>query len=154
MSSILTPSASTHSGKTASGSGTPSNNAMPHNGTPCNATPINQSVSAKSHQCCCDWGPTCGGMNKFFTDHGHPLGGYVKLNYSPSCNFQNVWHSINQYFHPSYDYKAVTQSDFDDIQSSNKKKPSGQKARAQVVVARLHYELNLVNFQDQAGSGY
>ena len=93
-------------------------------------------------------------MNSFFTDNGHPLGGYVKLNYYSSCNFQNVWQSINQYIHPSYDFKAVTQSDFDDIQSSNKKKPSGQKARAQVVVACLHYELNLVNFQDQAGSGY
>ena len=107
----------------------------------------------KSNSCICNWGHVCGEINKCLTQSNHPLGGRVKFNYTNTCNFQNSWHSITKYLHPSHDQTQSIVHDYEEIQNGKKKKPSGQSSRSEFIVNKHHFDLVLVDYQKASGSG-
>ena len=114
--------------------------------------PITSTVATtpkqKSKQCICNWGNMCGEINRCLTQAQHPLGGVVEYNYSNTCNFQNSWHSINKYLFPSKDKRDHIINGFKELRKGEKCKPSGQKSQSKFSVNKHHYDLKLVEYQN------
>ena len=109
--------------------------------------------SPNNHPCPCDWGEDCGKLYKELKRAQHPLGGFVKLNYSTTCTFQNTWHSIMWYLNPGVSTCEIIKNDFEKFREDGKKKPGGQKAQSTITFCKHHWDLKLVEFQNSPGSG-
>ena len=103
--------------------------------TPCQTT--NDQPARKrskvSHldRCICNQN-NCPDLHRIFYNAGHDLSGYVEYTPSPSCQFDNAWHAIKKFLHPS-------EEDRKEIEDDGKR----------FCVGRHHYPLSLLELQNK-----